>query len=96
MRVTAASGLSHSGFQNDLTLGGKVGVERCRGHPGSGACDRDLDNAAQTMTLSIDRRLTDELTFEASARWWSVMNVIRTARPWRATMPVIASVTYSF
>ena len=28
----------------------------------------DLDNGAQTMTLTFDRRLTDSLTFEASAR----------------------------
>jgi hypothetical protein len=57
---------------------------------------RDLDNVAQTLTVTADRRLTDALSFEATARWPQ-----RLARDPNGTAlardnAIIASLTYSF
>ena len=57
---------------------------------------RDLDNAAQTMTVSIGRRLTDELTFEASARLVERYESDPNSTALSKDSAVITSVTYSF
>ena len=61
-------GGAHSGFQNDLTLGGRLVWNDVEDTELLALVSRDLDNDAQTMTLTFDRRLTDSLTFEATAR----------------------------
>ena len=61
-------GGAHSGFQNDLTLGGRLVWNDVEDTEMLALVSRDLDNGAQTMTLTFDRRLTDSLTFEATAR----------------------------
>ena len=61
-----------------------------------GLLTRDLDNAAQTMTVSIGRRLTDELTFEASARLVERYERDPNSTALSKDSAVIASVTYSF
>ena len=61
-------GGAHSGFQNDLTLGGRLVWNDVEDTELLALVSRDLDNGAQTMTLTFDRRLTDSLTFEATAR----------------------------
>ena len=62
------NGLAHSGFQNDLTVGGRWLWNDVEDTELNGLLTRDLDNGAQTMTVSIDRRISEEVTFEASAR----------------------------
>ena len=61
-------GLTHSGFQNDLTVGTRWLWNDIEDTEMLGLLTRDLDNGAQTATVSIDRRINDQLTFEASAR----------------------------
>ena len=61
-------GLTHSGFQNDLTVGTRWLWNDVEDTEMLGLLTRDLDNGAQTATVSIDRRINDQLTFEASAR----------------------------
>ena len=56
----------------------------------------DLDNAAQTMRVSIGRRLTDELTFEASARPAERYERDPNSTALSKASAVITSVTYSF
>ena len=89
-------GLSHSGFQNDLTLGARWVWNDVEDTQVLGLLTRDLDNAAQTMTVSIDRRLTDELTFEASARLVERYERDPNSTALSKDSAVIASVTYSF
>ena len=60
--------LTHSGFQNDLTVGTRWLWNDIEDTKMLGLLTRDLDNGAQTATVSIDRRINDQLTFEASAR----------------------------
>lgn len=89
-------GLSHSGFQNDLTLGARWVWNDVEDTQIVGLLTRDLDNAAQTMTVSIDRRLTDELTFEASTRLVERYERDPNSTALSQDSAVIASVTYSF
>ena len=88
--------LSHSGFQNDLTLGARWVWNDVEDTQVLGLLTRDLDNAAQTMTFSIDRRLTDELTFEASARLAERYERDPNSTALSQDSAVIASITYSF
>ena len=60
--------LTHSGFQNDLTVGTRWLWNDIEDTEILGLLTRDLENGAQTATVSIDRRINDQLTFEASAR----------------------------
>ena len=89
-------GLSHSGFQNDLTLGARWVWNDVEDTQVLGLLTRDLDNAAQTMTVSIGRRLTDELTFEASGRLVERYERDPNSTALSKDSAVIASVTYSF
>ena len=89
-------GLAHSGFQNDLTLGARWVWNDVEDTQVLGLLTRDLDNAAQTKTVSIDRRLTDELTFEASARLVECYESDPNSMALSQDSAVIASVTYSF
>ena len=61
-------GLTHSGFQNDLTVGTRWLWNDVEDTEMLGLLTRDLENGAQTATISVDRRITDQLTFEASVR----------------------------
>ena len=60
--------LTHSGFQNDLTVGTRWLWNDTEDTEILGLLTHDLENGAQTATVSIDRRINDQLTFEASAR----------------------------
>ena len=60
--------LTHSGFQNDLTVGTRWLWNDIEDTKILGLLTHDLENGAQTATVSIDRRINDQLTFEASAR----------------------------
>ena len=89
-------GLSHSGFQNDLTLGARWLWNDVEDTQILGFLTRDLDNTAQTITVTIDRRLTDELTFEASARLVERYESDPNSTALSQDSAVIAGVTYSF
>ena len=89
-------GLSHSGFQNDLTLGARWVWNDVEDTEALGLLTRDLDNGAQTLTVSIDRRLTDELTFEAGGRLAERYGRDPNSAALSRDSEVIASLTYSF
>ena len=59
-------------------------------------CIRDSDNAAQTLTVSIDRRLTDTVSFEASARLPERYDRDPNSAALKRDMAVIAGLTYNF
>ena len=89
-------GLSHSGFQNDLNLGARWVWNDVEDTEVLGLLTRDLDNAAQTMTVSIHRRLTDDVIFEASARLLERYERDPNSTALSEDSAMIASVTYSF
>ena len=89
-------GLSHSGFQNDLVIGARWVWNDVEDTEILGLLTRDLDNAAQTLTISIDRRLNDSVTFEASARLPERYNRDPNSTALSRDAAVIASLTYNF
>ena len=89
-------GRSHSGFQNDLILGGRWVWNDVEDTEILALLARDLDNAAQTLTVTADRRLTDALSFEASARWPERMARDPNSTALARDAAIIASLTYSF
>ena len=89
-------GLSHSGFQNDLTIGARWLWNDVEDTEVLGLMTRDLDNGAQTVTVSIDRRITDQLTFEASARGTSRYDRDPNSTALQKDSAVIVSLTYGF
>ena len=89
-------GTAHSGFQNDLTLGGRWVWNDVEDTELLALVSRDLDYHAQTMTITFDRRLTDSLTFEASARRVDRLDRDPNSTALARDDAVIARVTYSF
>ena len=89
-------GKAHSGFQNDLTLGGRWVWNDVEDMELLALVSRDLDNDAQTMTLTFDRRLTDSLTFEASARRVERLDRDPNSVALARDDAVIAKLTYGF
>ena len=89
-------GLSHTGFQNDLTIGARWVWNDVEDTEVLGLLTRDLDNAAQTLTVSIDRRLTDTVSFEASARLPERYDRDLKSAALKRDMAVIAGLTYNF
>ncbi|MGC6452723.1 MAG: hypothetical protein ACON31_02330 [Candidatus Puniceispirillaceae bacterium] len=89
-------GLSHSGFQNDLTVGARWLWNDVEDTEMLGLVTRDLDNGAQTVTVSIDRRITDQLTFEASARGTARYASDPNSTALQKDSAVIMALTYGF
>lgn len=89
-------GLSHSGFQNDLTVGARWVWNDVEDTEVSGLLTRDLDNAAQTMTISVNRRITDAVSFEASARLPERYSRDPNSAALSRDAAVIAILTYNF
>jgi len=89
-------GRSHSGFQNDLVLGGRWLWNDVEDTEILTLLARDLDNAAQTLTITADRRLTDSLSFEATARWPERLARDPNSAALARDAALIASLTYSF
>ena len=89
-------GGAHSGFQNDLTIGGRLVWNDVEDTELLALVSRDLDNDAQTMTMTFDRRLTDSLTFEASARLVERFDRDPNSAALARDDAVIAKLTYSF
>jgi hypothetical protein len=61
-----------------------------------GLLTRDLDNGAQTVTVSIDRRITDQVTFEASARLPARYHRDPNSAALEKDSAIIAALTYGF
>lgn len=61
-----------------------------------GLLTRDLDNGAQTVTVSIDRRINDQVTFEASARGTSRYDSDPNGTALQKDSAVIMALTYGF
>jgi len=89
-------GRAHSGFQSDLTVGGRWVWNDVEDTEVLALVSRDLDNNAQTMTLTFDRRLTDSLTIEASARHVERLDRDPNSLALARDKAVIAKLTYSF
>jgi len=89
-------GLAHSGFQNDLTIGARWLWNDVEDTELLGLVTRDLDNGAQTVAVSIDRRITDQLTFEAGARGTSRYHSDPNSAALQKDSAVIMTVTYGF
>jgi hypothetical protein len=89
-------GRSHSGFQNDLGLGGRWLWNDVEDTEILTLLSRDLDNAAQTLTVTADRRITDALSFEATVRWPQRLGRDPTGAALSRDSAIIASLTYSF
>ena len=89
-------GRSHSGFQNDLVLGGRWLWNDVEDTEILTLLSRDLDNAAQTLTVTADRRITDALSFEATVRWPQRLGRDPTGAALSRDSAIIASLTYSF
>jgi hypothetical protein len=60
--------LSHSGFQNDLTIGVRWLKNDISDTEALTLLTEDLDNKAQLLTISLDRRINDRVTFKTSVR----------------------------
>ena len=88
--------LAHSGFQNDLTVGGRWLWNDFEDTEVLGLLTRDLDNGAQTMTVSIGRRISEEVTFEASARRTSRYASDPNGTALQNDSAVIMTLTYRF
>ena len=89
-------GRSHSGFQNDLILGGRWLWNDVEDTEILTLLARDLDNAAQTLTMTANRRITDALSFEATARWPERLARDPNSAALSRDAAIIASLTYSF
>lgn len=89
-------GLTHSGFQNDLTVGTRWLWNDIEDTEMLGLLTRDLDNGAQTTTVSIDRRINDQLTFKASARGTSRYASDPNSTAFRRDSAVNMALTYWF
>lgn len=87
---------SHSGFQNDLILGGRWVWNDVEDTEILALLGRDLDNAAQTLTMTADRRITDSLSFEATARWPQRLSRDPNGTALSRDSAIITSLTYSF
>ena len=89
-------GMSHSGFQNDMTIAARWLLNDVEDTEMLGLFTRDLDNGAQTVTVSIDRRITDQVTFEASARMLTRYHHDLNIAALREDSAIIATLTYGF
>ena len=89
-------GLAHSGFQNDLTVGARWLWNDVEDTEVLGLLTRDLDNGAQTVTVSIDRRITDQVTFETSARGTARYASDPNSTALQKDNAVIMALTYGF
>lgn len=89
-------GRSHSGFQNDLILGGRWVWNDVEDTEILTLLSRDLDNAAQVLSVTADRRLTESLSFEATARWPQRLARDPNSAALSRDSAIVASLTYNF
>ena len=87
---------SHSGFQKDLILGGRWLWNDVEDTEILALLSRDLDNRAQTLSVTANRRITDSMSLEAGARWPDRLAHDPNSTALAHDAALIASLTYSF
>jgi len=87
---------AHSGFQNDLAAGARILFNDVDDSEAVLLLSRDLDNGAQMISLAGSRRLSDNLTADASARWPMDFTDDPVSGSLAKDAAVILSLTYGF
>ena len=87
---------AHSGFQNDIALGARFLWNDVEDTEVLALVIRDLDNGAQTSSVSASRRISDQITFDAQIRYPTRYGHDAQSAPLSRDMAVIASLTYSY
>lgn len=87
---------AHSGFQNDLAAGARILFNDVDDSEAVLLLSRDLDNSAQMISLAGSRRLSDNLTADASARWPMDFTDDPVSGSLAKDAAVILSLTYGF
>lgn len=88
--------LSHSGFQNDLTIGARWMKNNINDTEALALLTQDLDNEAQLLTVGIDRRINDHITFKASVRLPSRFHCDPNSLALAKDTAIIAAFTYRY
>ena len=87
---------AHSGFQDDIAIGARFLWNDVDDTEVMALVIRDLDNGAQTTSISASRRINDQITFDASLRHPTRYGHDAQSAPLSRDMAVIASLTYSY
>jgi hypothetical protein len=87
---------AHSGFQNDIAVGARFLWNDVEDTEVMALVIRDLDNGAQTTSISASRRINDEITFDAAIRHPTRYGHDAQSAALSRDMAVIASLTYSY
>ena len=87
---------AHSGFQNDIAVGARFLWNDVDDTEVMALVIRDLDNGAQTTSISASRRINDQITFDAALRHPIRYGHDAQSAPLSRDMAVIASLTYSY
>ena len=88
--------LSHSGFQNDLTIGARWLKNDINDTEALAFLTQDLDNKSQTLTIRVDRRVNDRVTFKTSVRLPSRFHRDPNSSVFARDTAIIASLTYRY
>lgn len=88
--------LSHSGFQNDLTIGARWLMNDINDTEALAFLSKDLDNEAQLLTLSINRRINNWITFKTSMRLPSLFHRDPNSSVLAKDTAIIAALTYRY
>ena len=82
--------LSHSGFQNDLTMGACWLKNDIDDTEVAALLTQDLDYKAQLITIRMDRRINDSVTFKTSVCVsHQAFIVTLTIQCWRKMQPLL-------
>ena len=88
--------LSHTGSQNDLTIGTRWLKNDINDTEVLALLSQDLDNKAQLITVSIDRRINDRVTFQTSVRLPSLFHRDPNSSVLAKERAIIAALTYRY
>ena len=88
--------LSHSGFQNDLTIGVRWLKNDINDTEAVTLVTQDLDYKSQLLTVRIDRRLSDHVTFQTSVRLPSRFHRDPNSSELAKDATIIAAFTYRY
>ena len=88
--------LSHSGFQNDLTIGTRWLKNDIDDTEVTALLTRDLDNRAQLITIGMDRRINDRITFKTNVRLPSHFHRDPTSSVLAKDAAIIAAFTFRY
>ena len=88
--------LSHSGFQNDLTIGVRWLKNDINDTEALTLVTQDLDYKSQLLTVRIDRRINDHVTFQTSVRLPSRFHRDPNSSALAKDATIIAAFTYRY